>query len=89
MLPDDRDFGPATPNGSASSWISVLRPQADCAGASSRLQQSRARCEQVRMTAAIFFAKTEMSWLVYDARQLIEELDRVAARKSNISPRPD
>jgi diaminopimelate decarboxylase len=57
------------------------------------------------MTAAIFFAKTKMSWtervvnkhakkdgkpfLVYDARQLIEELDRVAARKSNISPRPD
>jgi len=29
-------------------------------------------------------------FLVDDARQrLIEELDRVAARKSNISPRPD
>ena len=57
------------------------------------------------MTAAIFFAKTKMGWtervvnkhakkdgkpfLVYDARQLIEELDRVAARKSNISLRPD
>jgi hypothetical protein len=42
--------------------MSVLRPQADCGGASSRLQQSRARCEQVRMTEAIFFAKTKMGW---------------------------
>lgn len=42
--------------------MSVLRPQADCGGASSRLQQSRARCEQVRITAAIFFAKTKMGW---------------------------
>jgi hypothetical protein len=43
--------------------MSVLRPQADCGGASSRPQQSRARCEQVRMTAAIFFAKTKMGWI--------------------------
>jgi len=43
--------------------MSVLRPQADCGGASSRLQQSRARCEQVRITAAIFFAKTKMGWI--------------------------
>ena len=65
ILPDDRDFGPAMArltNGSASSWMSVLRPQADCGGASSRLQQSRARCEQVRTTAAIFFAKTKMGF---------------------------
>ena len=45
------DKFPVSPNGSASSWMSVLQPQADCGGASSWLQQSRARCEQVRMTA--------------------------------------
>src|SRR5260370_14905622 len=43
--------------------MSVLRPKVDCGGASSRLQQSRARCEQVRITAAIFFDKTKMGWI--------------------------
>jgi hypothetical protein len=55
------------------------------------------KSEQVRMTAAIFFAKTKMGWretvneqankddkpfLVDDARQrLIDEIDRIRARK--------
>ena len=55
------------------------------------------KSEQVRMTAAIFYAKTKMGWretvvnepakddkpvLVDDARQrLIDEVDRIRARK--------
>jgi hypothetical protein len=65
MLPDDRDFGPAMAR-----LIQRQRIFVDvCSAASSRLRrrvepatQSRARCEQVRMTAATFFAKTKMGW---------------------------